>query len=118
MRRARASRRSDPRAPSTIFVPRSASRSAVASPIPLLAPVIATTFPSVPDISFSFPFTDLRKRYACRTEHGMLGRTGNLLDRSQCDGTSLVSDGEQRRREVFARGNALTGSVEYCANIR
>src|SRR6266404_7422308 len=47
MRRARASRRSDPRAPSTTFAPRSASRSAVASPIPLLAPVITTTLPSI-----------------------------------------------------------------------
>ena len=56
-----ASRRSNPRAPSTTFAPRSASRSAVASPIPLLAPVIATTLPSIPDIKFSFQIalTDL-----------------------------------------------------------
>ena len=38
------------RAPRTIFAPRSASRSAVASPMPLLAPVIATTLPSIPDM--------------------------------------------------------------------
>jgi len=49
MRAARASRRSDPRAPGTTFAPRSASSSAVASPIPLLAPVIATTLPWIPD---------------------------------------------------------------------
>src|SRR6266576_6850467 len=47
MRAARASRRSNPRAPSTTFAPRSASRRAVASPIPLLAPVITTTLPSI-----------------------------------------------------------------------
>src|SRR5450755_3311296 len=50
MRAASAFRRSDPRAPSTTFAPRSASSSAVASPIPLLAPVITTTLPSIPDM--------------------------------------------------------------------
>lgn len=53
IRSATAVRRSDRRAPSTTFAPRSASRSAVASPIPLLAPVIATTLPSVPGMNFS-----------------------------------------------------------------
>src|SRR6266850_374032 len=52
MRLARASRRSNPRAPSTTFAPRSVSKSAVASPIPLLAPVITITLPSIPDITF------------------------------------------------------------------
>jgi hypothetical protein len=45
IRFATASRRSVRRAPSTIFAPPSASRSAVASPMPLLAPVMATTLP-------------------------------------------------------------------------
>src|SRR6185295_10543519 len=36
--------------------PRSASRTAVASPIPLLAPVITTTLPLIPDMMFSFAF--------------------------------------------------------------
>src|SRR6476469_6828393 len=54
MRVARASRRSRPRAPSTTFASRSASRSAVASPIPLLAPVITTTLSLIPDMMFSF----------------------------------------------------------------
>jgi hypothetical protein len=47
------------------FAPRSASRSAVASPIPLLAPVIATILPSIPDMRLSFsrgwPFTSVAK---------------------------------------------------------
>ena len=47
MRAASASRRSGRRAPSTTFAPRSASSSAVASPMPLLAPVMATTLPSI-----------------------------------------------------------------------
>jgi hypothetical protein len=38
---------SELRAPSTSRAPRSASSNAVASPIPLLAPVIATTLPSI-----------------------------------------------------------------------
>src|SRR6201999_2325961 len=46
-RAATAFNRSARRAPSTSLAPRSASRSAVASPIPLLAPVIATTLPSI-----------------------------------------------------------------------
>src|SRR4029079_17000653 len=54
MRLVGASRRSDPRAPSTTFAPRSASSSAVASPIPLLAPVIATILSFVPDITSPF----------------------------------------------------------------
>ncbi|AUS24727.1 hypothetical protein C1A50_0536 [Paenibacillus polymyxa] len=49
MRAARASRRSGRRAPSTTFAPCSASKSVVASPIPLLAPVITTTLSLIPD---------------------------------------------------------------------
>jgi hypothetical protein len=39
------------RAPSTTRAPRSDSKRAVASPIPLLAPVMTTTFPSIPDMT-------------------------------------------------------------------
>src|SRR3989442_1311084 len=63
MRSARNLRRSDPRAPSTTFALRSARSSAVASPIPLLAPVIAITLPSIPDITFllvQFPHSGRR----------------------------------------------------------
>jgi hypothetical protein len=40
-------RRSDPRAPSTSLAPRSPSRSAVASPMPLFTPVIATILSAI-----------------------------------------------------------------------
>src|ERR1700723_2837792 len=46
----RASRRSRLRAPSTTVAPREASRSEVAFPIPLLAPVMMTTLPLIPDM--------------------------------------------------------------------
>src|SRR6187431_964499 len=46
MRLTKSCKRSERRAPSTTFAPRSASRRAVASPIPLLAPVITTTLSS------------------------------------------------------------------------
>jgi hypothetical protein len=55
MRAASASRRSDRRAPRTTFAPRAASKSAVASPMPLLAPVITTTLSLIPDMKF-IPF--------------------------------------------------------------
>jgi hypothetical protein len=41
---------SNPRAPSTTPAPRSASKSVVALPMPLLAPVITTTLASIPDM--------------------------------------------------------------------
>ena len=48
------SRRSVRRAPSTTAAPRSASSRAVASPMPLLAPVTATTLPLMPVIGSPF----------------------------------------------------------------
>src|SRR5262245_44413930 len=48
------SSRSTRRAPSTTVAPRSASRRALASPMPLLAPVISTTFPLMFDMVRSF----------------------------------------------------------------
>ncbi|SPK77176.1 protein of unknown function (plasmid) [Cupriavidus taiwanensis] len=45
--------RCSPRAPSTTFAPRSASSSAAASPIPLLAPVMTTTLSLIVDMIFS-----------------------------------------------------------------
>jgi hypothetical protein len=42
------------------------STRAVASPIPLLAPVMATTFPAMPDIAILFPLTWTRVRLSIR----------------------------------------------------
>src|ERR1700688_4357185 len=53
MRSDNAFKRSNRRAPSTTLAPRSASRSAVASPIPLLAPVIAMTLSLIPGMKLS-----------------------------------------------------------------
>jgi hypothetical protein len=41
---------------------REASKSAVASPMPLLAPVMATTLPSIPGMGSWVPFLDLADR--------------------------------------------------------
>src|SRR5437867_9274113 len=62
MRSASDFRRPEPRAPSTSFAPRSASKSAVASPIPLLAPVIATTLSLILDMMESFPVVSIGGR--------------------------------------------------------
>jgi hypothetical protein len=58
----------DARAPNTTFAPRSASTSAVASPIPLLAPVIATTLPSISHIPFSSQSLPARQAIVVRED--------------------------------------------------
>src|SRR5580698_640394 len=75
MRAAKASRRYDPCAPRTNFAQRSASRSEVASPIQLLAPVMATTLSSIHDefcivvslllVFFSQSFAKAMRRSRC-----------------------------------------------------
>jgi len=98
MRAARAARRSDPRAPRTTFAPRSASRSAVASPMPLLAPVITTTLPSVPDMKFSFPGP------------ATVLSSWSRLRRAARD----VETGQDRFRTRTARGGSVSASECGC----
>ncbi len=63
MRSTTAFSRSSRRAPRTSRAPRSARWAAVASPMPLLAPVIATTLPRIPDMA-GLPFLGVRRWWA------------------------------------------------------